>query len=180
MRLPNITINDHVIQIPAVSYTNANKPSNPVLGDYYYQTDGITGLYKFTGLKWDHMGDSVQPANPWTVDYNNKKLIKSSFVGELEDLTGAARYYPEEDILLTDIWATIGVPSNLGTRINLYKNGNTLLESVYIHPNTHKSIIMSNNIRLTPADYLTMDLQATGGSDLLFTAVYYAVIYSAI
>ena len=74
MRLPNITINDHVIQIPAVSYTNANKPSNPVLGDYYYQTDGITGLYKFTGLKWDHMGDSVQPANPWTVDYNNKKL----------------------------------------------------------------------------------------------------------
>lgn len=180
MRLPHIIISDHVVPISVASYTFDNKPTNPKYGDYYFQTDGIIGLYKYTGQKWDHMGDSVQPANPYTVDYTNKKLIKSSFVGDLENLVGSAKYYPESDILIEQMYASLGKESTRLIRIALYKNGTELLTFFDIQPNTHKTPIGNLNIKLTPADYLTVDLMAEGGADLLFTLVYYTINYSQI
>ena len=180
MRLPHIVIDDRVVPISVASYTFENKPSNPKYGDYYFQTDGIIGLYKYTGLKWDHMGDSIQPADPFTVDYSNKKLIKSSFVGDLENLTGKSRYYPESDILIKQMFASIGGASNTHTFIRLYKNGTTQLHEVYLAPNSYKTQVIDVNFKLTPADYLTVDLVADGGSDLLFTMIYYTINYSQI
>lgn len=180
MRLPNIVINNHVIPIPVNSYTNDNKPANPILGDYYYQLDGITGLYKYTGLKWDHMGDSIQPADPYTIDYSNKKLIKSSFVGDLENMVGTVRYYPECNIQIEEMWITFGRPSPLPCSLKLYKNNTDLLADLYIPPNTRRTNNYTTKHILTPSDYLTTDIEASDGSDLLFTMVYYAIIPSQV
>ena len=89
-----------------------------------------------------------------------------SFSGTtLTNTTGVARWYPEKNATISAVYAIIATPSASDINIIIKKN-NISATSFTLTANAYKTNLSHPTIALTTNDYLTVDIEATGGADL--------------
>jgi hypothetical protein len=122
------------------------------------------------GPKGDQGNQGVQgvigpqgPAAP-----QNAKL---TFQGEVAPQIGVARWYPDRNITLKEIYFSLGVAGSTGITIDVKKNGATIFSgpAPTLTAGTYISTRVASNVTLTPDDFLTVDIKS-GSSGSFLTA----------
>lgn len=99
---------------------------------------------------------------------------KYSVVGPLAAIPGTSRWYPDREVLLTGMYFSVGTTSTNPVAVTARLNGGSALGGtpLTLTPGGHKSATRSLNITMTPDDYLTLDVDASGGADMVATFTY--------
>lgn len=95
----------------------------------------------------------------------NTDFISLSMPGTITSpVTGTARYYPTDTIVINTVYANLGTSPTGNFTFIIKKNGTSIgntfiLSSAVMTPN-------AVNVSLTTSDYLTLDVTGVNGSDL--------------
>ena len=98
-----------------------------------------------------------------------------NYYGNITPTLGTARWYPNNEITIVKVYATIGVVSPTDIKIQVKKNGQSILgyDVITLSANFFKSNPILLNAIVTEQDYLTVDIvSGTGGANLNITLVY--------
>jgi hypothetical protein len=86
--------------------------------------------------------------------------------------TGVARYYPVENVLISNVYASLGTVSTSTFSFRVNKNGTTV-DTYNISSNANRVGPLAANISLTTGDYLTVDIiSSSGATDLKVDLLY--------
>ena len=99
---------------------------------------------------------------------------KYSVVGPLSVIPGVSRWYPDREVLITGMYFSVGTASTSPVSVAARLNGGSALGGtpLALAPGGHKSATRSLNTVMTPDDYLTLDVNASGGADMVVTFTY--------
>jgi hypothetical protein len=81
-------------------------------------------------------------------------------------MIGTNRYYPPVGLTVTNVYASLGTPSNTTFTFIIKKNGVDTGYNFSFTAGSYTMTPVSVNITVNATDYLTMDITAGTGSDL--------------
>jgi hypothetical protein len=101
------------------------------------------------------------------------KVAKCNVIGNLAVQSGTVRWYPEDNIGLIKMYASLGTaPQNGSAVFNVKKNG-TSIGTITVPAGAYVSSDVSLSETATRDDYLTVDTtQANGGANATICLVY--------
>jgi hypothetical protein len=141
--------------------TSATAPTNPNVGDFWYDTttDVLSQyIYNGAGSYWiDEAGASITNAPA-------PRFITITQPGSVYPSTGSSRFYSPKNINIVYMSASQGSAS--GVSFSIVKNG-TVAASGNIAGGSYQMTAVSTNISLTTADYLTINVNSGSTSDLV-------------
>lgn len=95
-----------------------------------------------------------------------------NFVGPIQTETGTLRWYPDTDILITNVFLVAGTAPTIGSLgMNILKNG-SVIDVITLPLNINKTTNKTLSISLTPNDYITVDVTLSSyaaDASLIFT-----------
>jgi hypothetical protein len=104
------------------------------------------------------------------------RTAKYSFSGLISAGTGQFRWYPDTNITLTGAYLSVGTaPTGSNTQLVIKKNGTEILNGGYVTvlAGTNLGAKFSLNVTMLTTDYLTVDVNTSGGAkDGLLTIQY--------
>ena len=105
----------------------------------------------------------------------NLLVSKYTIVGTILSGTGTPRWYPDRDVTLLGVYFSLGTTGSvLDVTIDVLKNGTSILSGTYptCYTGTHKSTSVALSTTITTSDYLTIDVTAADGADMLVCIQY--------
>lgn len=100
---------------------------------------------------------------------------RCSFTGDVAATVGVARWYPDHNITLANVYFSVGTALTAGSLgIDVLKNGVSIFgggDKPTLLAGAFKSSVIANNTTLTPDDYLTVSVIGTGTGAQFLTAL---------
>lgn len=133
---------------------------NNDIGDLAYSEDTQT-MYVWSGTAWN----ATRPPS-------ENSYLQLSQEGVLEVTTGTTRWTAPKDITISSVKAVLGTaPSGSDMTASLNRNG-TSINSITISDGNTTATNSSLSLSVSTGDYLTVDIDSAGGSDLNLIIAY--------
>lgn len=123
----------------------------------------------------DHVNDNIV-ASGGTLKVNGSPIgggspqpvLTATLPGALSPFTGKPRWRPRANIVIKAVYLDIATPPTVTLVVDVLKNGVSLFPGTKptLAAGSSSSALTGLNLAVTPADYLTIDLNTGDGSDL--------------
>lgn len=121
-----------------------------------------------------HLGNIRISENDGVISAPMRCLFREVFPGNVEAKIGSSRFYPPANIVVTQVYASLGVAAETAVSIDVKMNGTSIFDTEVpsIDAGNHLSNRVSINIPVDVDSYLTTDITEAGGQDLTVFIVY--------
>lgn len=161
--------------VGSIWYTGEGAPSSGlgIDGDYYLNV--LNGNYykKISGSWGTALASLVGPTGATGPTgpqgpAGGLRSKEASIPGTLTTFTGSTRWYPRDNITLTNVFVSMGTTPAAGSAVfNVRKNGTAIFTSSKptVTAGNYTSGANAISVAMTPTDYLTIDVETAAGAD---------------